>query len=78
MSLSAAIVAVLALSDPCIQARDLAETMARGRDVGVPMTEILDIVEGDRLWSSLTILIYTSPNIPPVAVGTMVEAACRG
>lgn len=80
MSLSTAIVALAALTTPdmCTEARTLAEQIAQARDNGVAVTEILDIVEGDPLWTKTTAIIYMYPNIPPVAFGVMTEKACRG
>ncbi len=80
MSLPTAIVATLALTTPdlCTEARELAEEIARARDNQVPIVEILEIVHDNPLWLQMTAVIYTSPNVPPVAIGAMTEAACRG
>lgn len=80
MSLSHAIVATmsLTLTDPCIEARDMAREIARARDANVPITTVLDIVDGSSLWVKMTAVIYSTPELPPVAVGVMTEAACRG
>lgn len=79
MSLSHAIVAVLALTtpDPCLDARSLAEDIARARDAGTPVTHVLTIVQGNELWTNMTAIIYSYPNLPPAALGIMTERACR-
>lgn len=79
MSLPTAIVAVAALSTPdaCLEARDLAETIARARDARVPIVAVFESVKYDPLWVQIAGVTYGHPSIPPVAIGAMVESACR-
>lgn len=79
MSLSTLAVAVLSLTtpDPCNDARDFAESIARARDSRVPITAVLDIVESDQLWTTMVSIIYSYSSVPPVAIGAMAESACR-
>lgn len=79
MSLSTLAVAVLSLTTPnvCLDARSLAEDIARARDAGTPLTQVLTIVQGSELWIDMTRIIYSYPELPPVALGIITESACR-
>lgn len=80
MSLSKLVVAVLSLTNPdtCSEARILTEEIARARDLNVPIVNVFEAVDFEPMWVQLTGIIYSNPHIPPAAIGTMNEAACRG
>lgn len=79
MSLSHAIVAVLSLTTPdvCSSAGELAGDIARARDLGVPLITALNIVQTNPLWTQVTAIIYSYPDVPPAALAVMIEGACR-
>lgn len=79
MSLSTLAVAVLSLStsNACLDARSLAEDIARARDAGTPITHVLTVMQGNELWTDMTRIIYSYPELPPVALGIITESACR-
>lgn len=75
MSLPALVsVLSLALPDPCLDARELAEQIAIARDRAVPIERLMT---GNETWDRLTMIAYTYPELSPLALGTMTGAACN-
>lgn len=79
MSIPTLAIAVLALTTPdaCRDARELAETIADARDAKVSVIDVLEVIPNDPLWINMTALIYSHPELPPIAIGVMTEKACR-
>jgi len=63
--------------DLCYDARDMAIAIAQNRDLGVPVSRIMEVFDDLPMWRDFTVAIYLHPNVPPLAVGATMLSACR-
>jgi len=60
----------------CVEAGNLARSIAEGRDRGYPLSEMLGHAEGNTGIEWLMLAIYENPSVTPEESSTIVIVAC--
>lgn len=60
----------------CVEAGNLARSIAEGRDSGYPLSEMLGHAKGDTAIESLMLAIYEYPSVTPEESSTITIVAC--
>lgn len=65
-----------ASTENCVNAGNLAKSIAEGRDSGYPLSEMLGHAKGDSGIETLMVAIYEHPSVTPEESSTAVIVAC--
>lgn len=65
-----------ASTENCVEAGNLAKSIAEGRDRGYPLAEMLGHAKGDAGIESLMVAIYEYPSVTPDESSTIVIVSC--
>lgn len=65
-----------ASTENCVEAGNLAKSIAEGRDRGYPLAEMLGHAEGNTGIESLMVAIYEHPSVTPEESSTIVIVSC--
>ena len=65
-----------ASTENCVEAGNLAKSIAEGRDRGYPLSDMLGHAEGNTGIETLMVAIYEHPSVTPEESSTIVIVAC--